>query len=88
MWQFFPKTYFQELLKGATKFYFMYYLRVVSILFSTGLYNSAFSTYYFGKTKFLSFMFLYLWLLIFSFALCFQFNVFLKGSITLHNQGI
>ena len=33
----------------------MYYFRVVIILFSTGLYKSAFSTYDFGKTSFLSF---------------------------------
>ena len=31
----------------------MYYFRVVIILFSTGLYKSAFSTYGFGKTSFL-----------------------------------
>ena len=42
-------------LKGATKFYFMYYSRVVIILFSTGLYKSAFSTCSFGKTSFSSF---------------------------------
>ena len=33
----------------AAKWCFMYYLRVVIILFSTGLYKSAFSTYTFGK---------------------------------------
>ena len=54
---------------GATKLYFTYYLRVVSILLSTGSYKSAFSTYYFDKTRFLSFMFLYRWFLIFSFPL-------------------
>ena len=48
--------------------YFMYYSRVVSILFSTGLYKSAFPTYSFDKTRFSSFLFLYLWLLIFGFA--------------------
>ena len=31
--------------KGATKFYFMYYSRVIIILVSTGLYKSAFSIY-------------------------------------------
>ena len=41
-----------QLIKGATKLYFMYYFRVVIILFSTGLYKSAFSTYDFGKTSF------------------------------------
>ena len=41
--------------KGATKLFFMYYFRVVIILFSTGLYKSAFSTYDFGKTSFSSF---------------------------------
>ena len=44
-----------QLIKGATKLYFMYYFRVVIILFSTGLYKSAFSTYDFGKTSFSSF---------------------------------
>ena len=44
--------------KGATKLYFMYYLRVVIILFRTGLYKSAFSTYDFGETSFSSFCFL------------------------------
>ena len=33
---------------GATKLYFMYYSRVVIILFSTGLEKSAFSAYSFG----------------------------------------
>ena len=41
--------------KGTTKLYFLYYSRVVIILFSTGLYKSAFSTYFFGKMKFSSF---------------------------------
>ena len=44
-------TYF----KGATKLHFMFYFRVVIILFSTGLYKSAFSAYDFGKTNFSSF---------------------------------
>ena len=42
-------------IKGATKLYFMHYLRVVIILFSMGLYKSAFSTYCFDKTRFSSF---------------------------------
>ena len=42
-------------LKGAAKLYFMYYFRVVIILFSTGLYKSAFSTHDIGKTNFSSF---------------------------------
>ena len=42
-------------LKGATKLYFMHYVRVVIILFSTGLCKSALSTYSFGKTRFSSF---------------------------------
>ena len=42
-------------LKGATKLYFMYYLCVVIILFSTDLYKPAFSTCDFGKTSFSSF---------------------------------
>ena len=36
----------------------MYYFRVVIILFSAGLYKSAFSTYDFGKASFSSFCFL------------------------------
>ena len=36
---------FQEIVKGGTKLYFMYCFRVVIILFSPGLYKSAFSTY-------------------------------------------
>ena len=39
-------------LKGATQLYFMFYFRVVIILFNTGLYKSAFSAYKFGKTSF------------------------------------
>ena len=53
-----------NLLKRATKLCFIY-SRVVSILFSTGSYKSAFSTYSFGKSRFWSFVFLYFWLLIF-----------------------
>ena len=41
--------------KGATKLYFIHYLHVVIILFSTGLCKSALSTYSFGKTRFSSF---------------------------------
>ena len=68
---FFPKS--DPNIKGATKFYFVYYSRFVIILFSMGLYNSAFSTYSFGKTRFSSFCVL---------ALCvsvsgFQFSVLL-----------
>ena len=60
-------------IQRATKLYFMYYLLVVIILFCTGLYKSAFSSYSFGKTRFSSFcvlvfLFLYLWLSIFRFA--------------------
>ena len=62
------------LLKGATKkLYFMYCSCVVIILFSLGLYKAAFSTYSLVKLVFhlfVFFVFLYLWLLIFSFALC------------------
>ena len=36
-------------LKGAAKLYFIYFSRPVIILFSTGLYKSAFSTHSFGK---------------------------------------
>ena len=78
-----PLTSYKQLLKGATKLHFMYYFRVVIILFSTCLYKSAFSTYDFGKTSFSSFCVLVLrvsvaWVLIFSFALCFEFNAFSK----------
>ena len=44
-----------EMLKGAAKLYFMYYSCVVIILFNMGLYKSAFSTYYFVRTRFSSF---------------------------------
>ena len=53
--------------------YFIYYSRVVIILFSTGFYKSAFSTYSLGKTR--SFF-----LLVFFFCFCifgFQFLVLL-----------
>ena len=74
--------------EGATKLNFVYYSRVVSILFLTDLYKSRFSTYSFGKTRFSSFAFLYLRLLIFSFALYFEFHVFLNDLITFYKQGI
>ena len=41
--------------KGAAKLYFMYNSRLVSILFSKGLYKSTFYTYLFVKTEFSSF---------------------------------
>ena len=67
----------------ATKLCFLHCFHVVIVLFCTGLYKSAFSTYYCGKTSFSSFCALVfrvsdLWVLIFSFALCFEFNVFSK----------
>ena len=43
------------ILKGATKLFFIHYLRAVIILFSASLYKSAFSAYSFGKTRFSSF---------------------------------
>ena len=43
--------------KGATTLYFMYYFRVVIILFSTGLYKSAFFIYGFGVSVSLDFNF-------------------------------
>ena len=49
------KVFIKKFVKGATKLYFMYYLCVIIILFSMGLYKSAFSTYSFGKTRFSSF---------------------------------
>ena len=39
-----------SVLKGTTKLYFVYYLHVVIIFFSTGLCKSAFSTYSFSRT--------------------------------------
>ena len=48
--------------KGATKLYFMRNLHMVIVFFSTGLYNSAFSTFSFGK--------------FFLFFLCFGFSCF------------
>ena len=58
--------------EGATKLYFIHCLHVFIVLFSTGLYKSAFSTYTFGNLGFCSsifwfFMFLYLWFLAFIF---------------------
>ena len=55
--------------KGATKLYFMYYSRVVIILFNKGLYKSAFFTYFFVRTTFSSFC-----VLIFRLSVCFIFN--------------
>ena len=48
--------------KGATKLYFVHYLRVVMILFSTDLCKSVYSTCYFIKPGFVS--------------LCFDFSCF------------
>ena len=42
--------------KGATKSYFTHYTLVVIILFNTGLYESAISTYSFAKLLFLCFI--------------------------------
>ena len=42
-------------IKGAAKLYFMHYSPAVIISFGTGLYKSAFSPYFLGKTKFSSF---------------------------------
>ena len=52
-WQYFKMFLYD--LKGATKLYFTHYLCAVIILFSTGLYKPAFSTYSFGKLVFASF---------------------------------
>ena len=43
--------------KGSTKLYFIHYLHVVIVLFSTGLYKSVFSVYSFGKLTFCLSMF-------------------------------
>ena len=42
--------------KGATKFYFTHYSRVVITLFNTGLSKSVFSTFSFGKLVFFVFL--------------------------------
>ena len=72
--------------KGAIKLYFMHCLRVVIILVSTGLYKSAFSTYFFfWKTRFSSFCVLVFHVskifgfYLFFFVLCFEFNVILNN---------
>ena len=66
---------------------------MVIILFSTGLYKSAFSTYSFGKTRFSSFCVLVFRVsvsLAFNFQFCsmLELNAYLKDIITLFNQGI
>ena len=71
-------TYFFSFLKGATKLYFVHYLRKVMILFSMGLRKSVFSTYHFYKTRFLFFC-----VLIFC---VFEFNVILKDLLTYINS--
>ena len=38
--------------KGATKLYFAYYSCMVIIFYNTGVYKSAFFTYYYGKLVF------------------------------------
>ena len=79
----FSNTFF----KGATKLHFTDYSRVVIILFSTGLYKSAFSTYSFGKITFLSFCVLVFHVsisLVFSlycFCSMFEFNVISKDLL-------
>ena len=72
--------------------YFMHYSRVVIILFSTGLYKSAFSTYSFGKTRF-SFFYVLVFRVSVSLCFCisvvlhcFEFNVLLIDLITLFSQ--
>ena len=59
--------------KGSAKLYFVYYSRVVIILFSAGLYKSAFSIYSFNKTGFLSFC---VWFFCVSMSLVFSFQFF------------
>ena len=57
----------------------MHYPRVVITCSSTCLYESAYSTYYFDKTRFLSFYVLVFRFLVFSFSvLRFELNVTLK----------
>ena len=47
--------WFVVLVTTATKLFFRYYLRVAIILFSTDIYQSTFTIYSFGKTRFSSF---------------------------------
>ena len=59
----------------ATKLYFTRWLRVVIILFNTGLSRSAFSTYSLGKLVLVAFLsFSCLCFLSFLLVLCFEFN--------------
>ena len=59
--------------KGAAKLHFLYYSRVVIILFSKGLCKSVFSTYSFVNLGYCLAVFL-----CFFFVLYFEFNVVLK----------
>ena len=55
-------------------------IRVCSVLCSVRVSISLHFLSFFGKSRFLCFVFLYLWLLVFSFVFCFEFNI-LKGFI-------
>ena len=64
--------YAADVVKGASKFQFIpfvNYFPVVIILFSTGLYKSAFCAYFFGKTRFSSF-----WVVFFHVSISFIFS--------------
>ena len=50
------RSLFSFKVKGAAKLYFIYYLCVVIILFSTGLFKSVFSTFSFEKLGFSVFL--------------------------------
>ena len=76
--------------KRAMKLHFIHYLHVVIVLFSTGLYTSAFSTYSFGKLGFLCFGFSFFYifsfkLLFFRFVLNSMSFLIMSGLITFFN---
>ena len=70
------KLFFTYVIKGATKLYFMHYLRVVIILLSKGFYKSAFSAYSLGKTRFSSF-----WVLDFHISISLDFSFYFFCSM-------
>ena len=81
--------------KGATKFCFVHYSRVVMIFFSAVLYKPKFCTYYFISLDFCFSLLFFLWLFFFRvfgplvfrfFGLWFEFNSILKDLKTFINS--
>ena len=78
--------------KGATKFCFVHYSRVVMIFFSAGLYKPKFCTYYFISLDFCFSLFFFCFFRVFVplvfrfFGLWFEFNSILKDLITFINS--